>query len=127
MSARLKLKKLKIQLEFVRDACRRREFNAAYEKAQCHKLLRENIIEIDAFVDLPPAYTHQQATEYLDCAVRKVSHAIVCKYTEQLAEYIHDQLLRKYMFNNFGTFGVRLLAPALTKNHINIDLKEEQL
>lgn len=48
MSARLKLKKLKIQLEFVRDACRRRELDAAYEKARCHKLLRENIVEIGA-------------------------------------------------------------------------------
>lgn len=70
MSARLKLKKLKTQLEFVRDA-------------------------------------------------------IVRKYTEQLAEYIHDQLRTKYMFNNFATFGIRLLAPALTEDHIKIDLKEE--
>lgn len=127
MSARLKLKKLKIQLEFVRDACRRRERDAEYEKARCHKLLRENIIEIGALVDLPPAHTYQHAAEYLDCAVRKVSDAIVRKYTEQLAEYVHNQLLRKYMFNNFATFGVRLLAPALTEDHITIDIKEAAL
>jgi hypothetical protein len=124
MSARLKLKKLKTQLEFIRDACKRRELDAEYEKARCHKLLRENIVEIGALADLPPARTYQQATEYLDCTVRKVSHAIVYKYTEQLAEYIHDQLLKKYMLNNFATFGVRLLAPALTEDHIKIDIKE---
>ena len=127
MSARLKLKKLKIQLEFVRDACRRRRLDAEYEKAKYHKLLLENIIEIGALVNLPPACTYQQATEYLDCAVRKASHAIVCKYTEQLAEYAHNQLSRKYMFNNFTTFGVRLFAPALTEDHIKIDIKEEPL
>ena len=124
MSARLKLKKLKIQLEFVRDSCRRRELDAEYEKARCHKLLQENVIEIGALANLPPARTHQQATEYLDCTVRKVSDAIVRKYTEQLAEYVHKQLLTKYLVNNFTTFGVRLLAPALTEDHITIDIKE---
>ena len=124
MSARLKLKKLKMQMKFICDNCELREAEARYEKLRCYNLLQKNILEVGAFTEMYPAETYQYATQQLDNSVREISDAIVRKYTEQLAEYVRDQLTSKYMFNRFATFGVRLLAPALTEDHIKIDIKE---
>ena len=51
MSARLKLKKLKREMEFVRNDCSKREEEAKYEKLRCYRLLKENIQEIGALED----------------------------------------------------------------------------
>lgn len=127
MSARLKLKKLKFQMECVRDTCKRREAEARYEKNRCYNLLQKNILEIEAITTMLPVNTYRAAITQLDSNVHAVADAIVRKYTEQLAEYVRNQLTSKYMFNKFATFGVRLLAPALTEDHINIDIKTESL
>ena len=51
MSARLKLKKLKREMEFIRNDCSKREEEAKYEKLRCYRLLKENIQEIGAFAE----------------------------------------------------------------------------
>lgn len=127
MSARLKLKKLKKQMEFVRSNCEMREAEARYEKARCYNLLHKNILEIGAVADMYPADTYRAAVQILDFNTHAIASAIVRKYTEQLAEYVRNRLTSKYKFDKFATFGVRLLAPALTEDHIKIDIKEEPL
>ena len=112
MSARLKLKKLKIQMACVQDNCRRREAEARYEKARCYNLLQKNILEIGACIDMHPADTYRAATQCLDFSMYAIANAIAHKYTEQLAEYVRNRLASKYMFNQFATVHVRLLAPA---------------
>lgn len=124
MSARLKLKKLKRQLEFVRCHCEMREAKARYETNRCYNLLQKNILNIGAITEMLPIDTYQAAITQLDSNVYAVADAIVRKYTEHLAEYVHNQLTSKYMFNRFTIVGVRLLAPALTEDHIKIDIME---
>lgn len=125
MSARLKLKKLKREMEFVRSNCERREAEAMYEKRRCYKLLQENIIEISSFAELYPCEMMRSAVDCLDYNVRKITDSIVRKYAEQLAEYVRNQLITKYALNKFSTFCVRLLAPSLNENHIKVEIKEE--
>ena len=124
MSARLKLKKLKREVEFIRSDCKNREEEARYEKFRCYKLLEDNIQEIGAFAELYPFDTMNNAVNCLDYNVREVTNSIVRKYAEQLAEYVRNQLVTKYSLNNFSIFGVRLLAPALTESHIKVEIKE---
>lgn len=123
MSARLKLKKLKKEMEFVRSKCEQREAEAMYEKRRCYKLLQENILELDAFVELSPYESMRSAVDYLDHNVREMTYSIVRKYAEQLAEYVRKQLTTKYALNKFSKFGVRFLAPSLNENHIKVEIK----
>lgn len=125
MSARLKLKKLKKEMEFVRSNCEQREEEAMYEKRRCYKLLQENIVEIGAFAELYPCELMRSAVDCLDYNVRKITDSIVRKYAEKLADYVRDQLMTKYALNKFSTFGVRLIAPSLNENHIKVEIKEE--
>lgn len=124
MSARLKLKKLKLQTKFILDNCRRREAEALHEVIRCHKLMQENMIEVEALADFDPVQTMRGAVDCLNYNVYKITDAIVRKYTERLAEYVRDKLTSEYMFNRFTTFGVRLLAPALTEDHIKVQIME---
>ena len=123
MSARLKLKKLKKEMEFVRNDCSRLEEEAKYEKRRCYRLLQENIQEIGAFAELYTCETRSVAVECLNYNVRKVTDAIVRKYSEQLAEFVRNQLVTKYALNGFSTIGVRLLAPAINEEHIKVDVR----
>lgn len=125
MSARLKLKKLKKKMEFVRSNCEQREAEAMYEKSRCYKLLEENIIEISCFSELYPCEMMRSAVDCLDYNVHKITDSIVRKYAEQLADYVRDQLTRKYALNKFSTFVVRLLAPSLNEEHVKVEIKEE--
>lgn len=125
MSARLKLKKLKKEIESIRYNCQKREEEAMYEKRRCHKLLQENIVEIGAIAELYPCELMRSAVDCLDYNVYKITDSIVRKYAEQLANYVRDQLTRKYALNKFSTFGVRLFAPSLNENHIKVEIKEE--
>lgn len=127
MSARLKLKKLKREMEFVRSNCEQREAEAMYEKRRCYKLLQENIVEIGAIAELYPCELMRSAVDCLDYNVHKITDSIVRKYAEHLDEYVRDQLTRKYALNKFSTFGVRLLAPALTEEHVKVEIKESSL
>jgi hypothetical protein len=125
MSARLKLKKLKKEMEFVQQRCRIRENEAEFLKHKCLKLLQENIIEISSFAELYPCEMMSSAEDCLDYNVHKITDSIVRKYAEQLAEYVRNQLMTKYALNKFSTFGVRLLAPSLNEEHIKVEIKEE--
>lgn len=123
MSARLKLKKLKRHMEYL-DRCRSRaEAEARYEKVRCYNLLQKNVVEIGACVDLYPADTYRAANECLNANIRAVTSAIVREYTQQLTEYVRDELLSKYAFNSFGRFSVTLLAPAINENHIKVKVR----
>ena len=124
MSARLKLKKLKRELEAVETRCRMREYEAKLVQCKCNRLLKDNIQEIGALAELYPADTYRDATACLDNSVRAVANAIICKYTKRLSEYVRNKLTSKYMFNKFGKYGVRLMAPTLNEDHIKIDIKE---
>lgn len=125
MSARLKLKKLKREMEFVRNDCSKREEEAKYEKLRCYRLLQENIQEIGAIAELYPCETRIGAVECLKYNVRKVTDAIVRKYSEQLAEFVRNQLVTKYATNSFSIIGVRLLAPAINEEHIKVDVRSK--
>lgn len=125
MSARLKLKKLKREMEFIRSNCEKREAEAVYEKRRCYKLLQENILEIGALAELYPVEMMRSAVDCVDYNVHKVTDSIMRKYAEQLAEYVRNQLVTKYVLNKFSTFGVRLLAPALNEEHVKVEIKEE--
>lgn len=125
MSARLKLKKLKKEMEFVQQRCRIRENEAEFLKHKCLKLLQENIIEISSFAELCPCEMMHSEVDCLDYNVHKITDSIVRKYAEQLAEYVRNQLMTKYALNKFSTFGVRLLAPSLNEEHIKVEIKEE--
>ena len=124
MSARLKLKKLQKEMELVEIRCRMREYEATLVQRKCDRLLKDNIQEIGAFDELYPVDTYRDAIACLDNSVRAVANAIVRKYTERLSEHIRNQLTSKYMFSRFGKYGVRLLAPTLTEDHIKIDIKD---
>lgn len=123
MSARLKLKKLKRELEIVRDHCTICEAEVRAEKFRYYKLLQENIHEIGASIELYPCETMVGAVEHLKYSVYKISDAIVRKYTEQLADFVHDQLTKNYALNKFSTIGVTLLAPAINENHIKVKVR----
>lgn len=125
MSARLKLKKLKKEMEFVRYNCQKREEEAMYEKCRCYKLLQENIIELSTYTELYPCELIRSAVDCLDYNVRKATDSIARKYAEQLYDYVRDQLIRKYVLNKFSKFCVRFLAPAINENHIKVEIKEE--
>ena len=125
MSARLKLKKLKKEMELAETRCRMREYEATLVQCKCDRLLKDNIQEIGALAELYPVDTYRDATACLDNSVRAITNSIVRKYTERLSEYVRNQLTSKYMFNRFGKYGVRLLAPALNEDHIKIDIKDE--
>ena len=125
MSARLKLKKLKREIEIIRSECERREQEAMYEKHRCYKLLQENIIELSIYTKLYPCDMMCSALDCLDSSVRKVTDCLARKYAEQLADYVRDQLTRKYALNKFSTFAVRLLAPSLNEEHVKVEIKEE--
>lgn len=124
MSARLKLKKLARETEFIRDSCRRREAEARSEIHTCHKLLQENIVEIGAITELCPCDMMCHAVDCLDVNVREVTDSIVRKYAEHLAEYARNQLMTKYRLNRFSTFRVRLFAPAINEEHIKVEIRE---
>lgn len=124
MSARLKLKKLKLQTKYILDNCRMREAEAQYEVLRCHKLLHDNTMQIESRVKFFPMDAMHGAVECLNFNVRALSDAIVRKYTERLAEYIHDKLLAEYMVSNYTVLGVRLTAPALTEDHIEVFIEE---
>ena len=124
MSARLKLKKLKLQTKYILDNCRLREAEARYEVVRVHKLLHDNTMQIESRVEFYPMNTMRDAVDCLNYNVRAVSDSIVRKYTERLAAYVHDKLREEYMFNKFAVFGVRLTAPALTEDHIEVFIKE---
>lgn len=124
MSARLKLKKLKLQIKYIHDNCKLREAEALHEALRCHKLMRENMIEVEALAEFYPMQTMQGAVDILNYNVYKITDAIVRKYMERLAEYVRDKLTSEYMFNRFTTFGVRLLAPSLTEDHVKVYIKE---
>lgn len=123
MSARLKLKKLKKEMEFVQQSCRIRENEAKFLKHRCLKLLQENIIEISSFAELYPCEMMSSAVDCLDYNVQKITDSIVRKYAENLAEYVRNQLMTKYALNKFSTFGVILLAPSLDEEHIKVEIK----
>ena len=125
MSARLKLKKLKHEMELAETHCRMREYEARLAQAKYNRLLKANIQEIGASVELYPCDTMRSAVDCLDYNVRKVADAIVRKYAEQLAEYVRNQLTTKYMLKNYSSFSVRLLAPAITEEHIEIDVRSK--
>lgn len=125
MSARLKLKKLKKEMEFVQQCCRIRENEAEFVKRRYIKLMQENIVEISSFAELYPFEMMQDAVDCLDYNVRKITDSIVRKYAEHLAEYVRNQLTTKYALNKFSTFGVRLIAPLLNEEHIKVEIKEE--
>lgn len=124
MSARLKLKKLKLQTKYILNNCRMREAAAQHEVLRCHKLLHENTMQIVSRVEFFPMDTMRGAVECLNFNVRALSDAIVRKYTERLASYIHDKLLANYMVSNYTVLGVRLTAPALTEDHIEVFIQE---
>lgn len=123
MSARLKLKKLKRELELVRTHCNVRESEARYEKARWNKLLNTNIQQIGAYVELYPCETMIGAVDHLKYSVYKVSDAIARKYTEQLADFVHKQLTEKYVLTKFSEFDVELLVPAITEEHIKVTVR----
>lgn len=124
MSARLKLKKLKLQTKYILDNCKMREAEAQHEVLRCHKLLHDNTMQIESRMEFFPMNTMRGAVECLNSNVRALSDAIVRKYTERLAAYIHDKLLDKYTVSNYSVFGVRLTAPALTEDHIEVFIQE---
>ena len=123
MSARLKLKKLKREMEFVRNDCSKREEEAKYEKLRCYRLLEENIQEIGAFAELYPFDTMRGAVDCLKYNVHKITDSIVRKYSEQLAEFVQEQLTTKYALNRFSTVDVCLLAPALNEDHVKVKVR----
>lgn len=124
MSARLKLKKLKKEMELVRNNCSRIEEDAKCEKRRCYRLLKENIIEIGAFAELYPCDTMRGAVDCLNNNVRRATDSIVRKYSEHLAEFIHNQLVTIYALNRFSTIGIRLLAPAINEEHVKVDVRK---
>jgi hypothetical protein len=63
------------------------------------------------------------AVEHLKHSVYKASDAIVRKYTEQLADFVHRQLVKKYVLTKFSEFNVELLAPAITEEHIKVTVR----
>lgn len=119
MSSRLKLKKLKREMELVRNDCSRLEEEAKYEKRRCYRLLQENIQEIGAFAELYPCETMREAAICLDYNVRKVTDAIVRKYSKQLEEFVRNQLVTKYALNSFSTIDNDkiLFVPAKHRDH----------
>jgi hypothetical protein len=123
MSARLKLKKLKREIEFIRNDCSKREEEAKYEKLRCYRLLEENIQEIGAFAELYPCDTMRGAVDCLKYNVYKITDSIVRKYSEQLAEFVQEQLTTKYALNRFSTVNVYLLAPALNEDHVKVKVR----
>lgn len=124
MSARLKLKNLKREIERIRTRDKVREYESRLVQLKCHRLLEQNIQEIGACAELYPCDMMRDAVNCLDYNVRKVADSIVRKYSEELAEYIRNRLTTKYALKTYSAFGVRLLAPALNENHIKIDIKE---
>ena len=124
MSARLKLKKLKKEMEFVQQCCRIRENEVEFVKRRYLKLMQENIVEISSFAELYPCEMMRSAVDCLDYNVHKITDSIVRKYAEHLAEYVRNQLTTKYALNKFSTFGVRLLAPSLNEEHIKVEIRE---
>ena len=123
MSARLKLKKLKREMEFVRNDCSKREEEAKYEKLRCYRLLEENIQKIGALAELYPCDTMRGAVDCLKYNVYKITNSIVRKYSEQLAEFVQKQLTTKYVLNRFSKVDVCLLAPALNEDHIKVKVR----
>lgn len=65
----------------------------------------------------------RSAVDCLDYNVRKVTDSIVHKYAEELAEYVRNQLTTKYRLTKFSAFSVRLLAPAISEEHVKVDVK----
>lgn len=123
MSARLKLKKLTKEMELAETHCRMREYEARLVQYKYNRLLKNNIQQIEACAELYPCDTMRSATDCLDYNVRKVTDAIVRKYAEQLAEYVRNQLTTKYKLSNFAAFSVRLLAPAITEEHLEVNIR----
>lgn len=124
MSARLKLKKLKRDMEAVTTHCRMREYEAILLQRKCYRLLQENIQEIGVSPELYPFDTMRGTVDYLKFAVRKATASIVRKYAEQLADFVHNQLVTKYALDIFSLVDVRLLAPAINEEHIKINIKK---
>lgn len=124
MSARLKLKKLKHEMEVVTTRCRMREYEATLLQRKCHRLLQENIQEIGVSLELCPYDMKRSAVDYLKFSVRKATASIVRKYAEQLADFVYNQLVTKYALDIFSLVNVRLLAPAITEEHIKIDVRK---
>lgn len=122
MSARLKLKKLRKEIEFIQHHCKMREHEALCETLRCNKLLNENICEIQAHAELYPSGTMRYAATQLDYCVYKVANAIVRKYTERLAEYVRNRLIDNYRLVNFSTVAVSFLAPSLNEEHIKVEV-----
>lgn len=123
MSARLKLKKLKKEMELVETHCRMREYEARLVQYKYNRLLKNNIQQIAARAELYPCDTMRSAVDCLDYNVRKVADSIVRKYAEELAEYVRNQLTTKYRLTKFSAFGVRFLAPAINEEHVEVDVK----
>ena len=123
MSARLKLNKLKREMELIETHCRMREYEAKLVQTKCNRLLQENIQEIGAFAELYPCDTMRGAVDCLKYNVYKITDSIVRKYSEQLAEFVQEQLTTKYVLNRFSTVNVCLLAPALNEDHVKVKVR----
>ena len=117
MSARLKLNKLKREMELIETHCRMREYEAKLVQTKCNRLLQENIQEIY------PCDTMRRAVDCLKYNVYKITDSIVRKYSEQLAEFVQEQLTTKYVLNRFSTVNVCLLAPALNEDHVKVKVR----
>lgn len=76
MSARLKLKKLKKQMEFLDRYCRRIQAEARYEKARCYNLLQKNILKIVAYGDLYPADAFNAARQIYELQTRTLKNKL---------------------------------------------------
>lgn len=85
--------------------------------------LKENIQEIGAFAELYPCDTMRGAVDCLKYNVYKITDSIVRKYSEQLAEFVQEQLTTKYALNRFSTVNVCLLAPALNEDHVKVKVR----
>ena len=126
MSARLQLKKARWLIEFLRKDCVTLMSEVSSEKTRCFNLLKKHLVEIVSCAELSQADTYLEANSCLNANVRAVTDAIVRKYTEQLSEYVRNELMSKYKLNRFRKFEVRLLAPALNEDHIKVKILEEQ-
>ncbi len=124
MSARLKLKKLKREMETVTTRCKMREYEAVLLQRKCHRLLQENIQEIGVSLELCPYDMKRAAVDYLNFSVRKATASIVRKYAEQLADFVYNQLVTKYALDIFSLVNVRLLAPAINEEHVKVDVRK---
>lgn len=79
MSARLKLKELKKEMELAETRCRMREYEAKLAQCKCNRLLKKNIQQIGVSLELCLLDMDRGATEYLKFAAHKAAAAIVYK------------------------------------------------